>query len=87
METQQLLDAARKDFPQNFIQKFVGHHVDDENGVFLLTVRWLGWSKEADFDEPIHTLVQDDPPRVEDYLHEHRDDDTCTRYLSEYFGD
>ena len=86
VDTRQLLEAARKDFPHNFIQKFVGHSVDENTGVFLLRVRWIGWGKEADSDEPIHTMVEDDPHRVEEYLHEHQDDSVCARYLQEYFG-
>ena len=84
-DAQQLLAAARNDFPLNFVQKIIGHKVDEGTAVFLLKVRWVGWGAMGDTWEPIHTLAQDDPHRVEEYLTLHRDDDDCGRYLEEYF--
>ena len=45
-----LIAAARRDYPQNFIQRFVGHHVHVGSGVFMITVRWLGWGAGAEVD-------------------------------------
>ena len=78
-------EAAQRDFPQNFVDKFVGHEVDDTHGVFTLRVRWMGFGPEWDTDEPIHNMVEDVPHMVEDYLHQHADDEVCARYLQEYF--
>ena len=86
MDRSKLEEAARRDFPQNFIQEIRAHRVDPGQGVLMLRVRWLGWGPESDTDEPIHQLVEDDPHRVEAYLSEHRDDEVCARYLQEYFG-
>ena len=80
-----LLEAARRDFHQDFIQKFVGHRVHPTTGVFLLKVRWIGWGAAGDTEEPIHTMVEDDPHRVEEYLSQRQGDDDCRRYLDEYF--
>ena len=85
-DLQQLLEAARRDFPTNFIQKLLGHRIHPKTGVMLLKVRWIGWGREGDSEEPIHNLVEDDPHRVEEYLSQHRDDDDCGRYLEEYFS-
>ena len=84
-DRQALLDAARRDFPQNFVKSIVGHRVDQAHGVFTLKVRWLGWGPQEDTYEPIHTLAADAPHFVEDYLSQHREDETCARYLQEYF--
>ena len=80
-----LNQAAANDFPQNFVQKFLAHRVDDAAGTFMLKVRWIGWGPDHDTEEPIHTMVEDDPHRVEEYLRQHADEDVCARYLQEYF--
>ena len=85
-DAKQLLASARKDFPLDFIQKIIGHRKDDKTATFLLKVRWVGWGSTGDTWEPIHTLAEDDPHRVEEYLTAHRADDDCGRYLAEYFG-
>ena len=54
--------------------------------VMLLKVRWIGWGREGDSEEPIHNLVEGDPHRVEEYLSQYRDEDDCGRYLEEYFS-
>ena len=69
----------------NFVQKIVCHRVHPNTEVFLLKVRWVGWGKEGDSEEPIHNLVEDDPHRVEEYLSQRQTDDDCRRYLKEYF--
>ena len=85
VDMDRLRAAARRDFPQNFIASFRGHRVDEDTGTMMITVRWLGWGPEDDSEEPIHRLVEDDPPRVDAYLRAHRDEIVCAQYLLEYF--
>ena len=54
-DREQILRAARRDFPINFIQKLVGHRVHPDTGVMLLKVRWIGWGREGDTEEPTST--------------------------------
>ena len=39
-----------------------------KTGVFLLKVKWVGWGREGDTEEPMHNMVADDPYRVEEYI-------------------
>ena len=66
-----------------FIQMLLGHRVHPKTGIMLMNVRWIGWGREGDSEEPVHNLVEDDPHRVEECLSHHRDDDDCGRCLEE----
>jgi hypothetical protein len=76
--------AALHDYPDNVVQRIVGHLVDD-HGVMCLTVRWLGYDAAHDSPEPIANLVEDVPDIVQQYLTEHRDQPACARVLRTYF--
>ena len=75
MSTKIVLKPEHSNF--DTIQKFIGHRVHPSTGVFLLKVRWVGWGAAGDTEEPIHTMVADDPHRVEEYLSQRQDDDTA----------
>ena len=76
--------AALHDYPDNVVQRFLGHKTDAK-GIFRLKVRWLGYDSAHDSDEPITNMVQDVPNLVQEYLAEHSDQPACARILRTYF--
>ena len=76
--------SALHDYPDNVVQRITGHSTGDD-GIFRLTVRWLGYDAIHDSPEPVTSLVEDVPNLVQEYLAAHRDDPACARILRTYF--
>ena len=66
-------ESAVKDFPDNFVQKFVAHRRNPTNNRIELKVRWLGFDAAGDTWESIAELAESVPDMVEDYLREHNE--------------
>ena len=66
-------ESAVKDFPDNFVHKFVGHRRNPTTNRVELKVRWLGFDAAGDTWESIAELADSVPDMVEDYLREHQD--------------
>ena len=66
-------ESAVKDFPDNFVSKFVGHRRNPNTNRIELKVRWLGFDAAGDTWEAIAELVESVPEMVEDYLRNHNE--------------
>ena len=62
-----------KDFPDNFVSKFVGHRRNPNTNRIELKVRWLGFDAAGDTWEAIAELAESVPDMVEDYLRNHNE--------------
>lgn len=75
--------SARADFPENIVGKLVNHKM--ENDDMLIRVRWLGYTPAFDSFEPIHSLVEDVPRLVKQYLKDRVHKEECAAVLQQYF--
>ena len=55
------------------------------DGALQVKVRWMGWTPAHDTWEPVHTLAEDVPERLQQYLRAHADDAVCEAMLKQYF--
>lgn len=79
--------AALRDYPDNQVERFLGHSFDDTRAQKMtIKVRWLGYDRAHDSDEPVSSLVRDVPELVEAYLREHAHEAACARMLRRYFA-
>ena len=62
-----------KDFPDNFVSKFVGNRRNPNTNRIELKVRWLGFDAAGDTWEAIAELAESVPDMVEDYLRNHNE--------------
>ena len=60
-------------FPDNFVNKFVGHRRNPTTNQIALKVRWLGFDKAGDTWEAIAELAESVPDLMEDYLRDHNE--------------
>ena len=77
-------EAAIRDFPDNFVQKFVGHRQNARTHVVELQVRWLGFDAAGDTWEPVTELMESVPEMVEAYLRDNPEP-MLNRLLERYF--
>ena len=75
---------ALRDYPDNVVKRFVGHKVAAD-GQLTVTVRWLGYDRAHDTDEPAHQLAQDVPNLLEEYLRLHQGEGAIDRTLNQFF--
>jgi hypothetical protein len=75
---------ALADYPDNVVKRFVGHKVAAD-GQLLVTVRWLGYDRAHDTDEPAHQLAEDVPNLLEEYLRLHQGEGAVGRTLKQFF--
>ena len=80
-----LEESARRDFPDNFVNKFVAHRRDPDTHAVQLKVRWLGFDRHADTWETIASLVETHPAEVEAYLRDHPNEDMLQQCLRTLF--
>ena len=72
-DRQHIEESAVKDFPDNFVNKFIDHRRNPTTNRIELKVRWLGFDKAGDTWEAIAELVESVPEMVEDYLRDHNE--------------
>ena len=85
-DRQAIEQAALQDYPDNIVEKFVGHSFDDSPAKKLrITVRWLGYDSAHDTEEPADQLMEDVPEMVETYLRANAHESECARMLRRYF--
>ena len=80
-----LEESARRDFPDNFVNKFVAHRRNPDTHAIELKVRWLGFDQHADTWEPVTDLMQTHPTEVEAYLRDHQEDAMMQQALQALF--
>lgn len=50
--------AALRDYPNNQVERFLGHSFDNTGAQKMtIKVRWLGYDRAHDSDEPVSSLV------------------------------
>lgn len=77
-------ESAVRDYPDNFVQRFLEHRRNHATHRVELKVRWLGFDAAGDTWEPVASLVESCPDLVEAYLREHNDP-MLQRLLARYF--
>ena len=77
-------ESAVRDYPDNFVQRFLDHRRNQRTHKVELKVRWLGFDAAGDTWEPVASLVDTCPDLVEAYLREHNDP-MLQRLLTRYF--
>ena len=85
-DRRQMEESAVRDFPDNFVQRFVDHRRNPTTHRVELKVRWLGFDAAGDTWETVASLAQSCPDIVEAYLREHQEP-MLRRLLTRYFGD
>ena len=83
IDNARLVAAAQRDYPQNFVKSLRAHRTMD--GALQVKVRWMGWTPAHDTWEPVHTLAEDVPERLQQYLRAHANDAVCKTTLQQYF--
>ena len=76
--------AAIRDFPDNFVSRFVAHRHNPNSHAVEFKVRWLGFDVAGDTWEKVAELVESVPDRVEAYLRDNPEP-MLTRLLTQYF--
>ena len=66
-------ESAVRDFPDNFVQKFITHRCNPTSNRVELKVRWMGFDAAGDTWESIAELTESVSDMVEDYLREHNE--------------
>ena len=80
-----LEESARRDFPDNFVKRFVAHRRNPTSHAVELRVRWLGFDRHSDTWESIASLIETHPEEVEGYLRDHPDDEMLQQCLRTLF--
>ena len=73
-----------RDFPDNFVHRFLSHRRNPATHDVELRVRWLGFDVAGDTWEPIASLTESCPDLVEAYLREHNEP-MLRNLLARYF--
>ena len=77
-------ESAVRDFPDNFVHRFLGFRRNPVGHQVELRVRWLGFDAAGDTWEPVASLVASCPDLVEAYIREN-DDPMLRPILARYF--
>ena len=72
-DRRQIEESPVRDFPDNFVKKFIGHRRNPTTNRIELKVRWLGFDAAGDTWEAINELAESVPDMVEDYLRDHNE--------------
>ena len=81
--------AALRDYPDNQVERFLGHSFSFDNTSaqkMTIKVRWLGYDRTHDPDDPVTSLVEDVPDLVEKYLRANANahEAACARMFHRY---
>ena len=75
-----LQECAQNDYKQFEVDDFIAWRLDD-HGVIELRVQWQGFPDDEDCSwEPIDSLLQDVPVKVQQFLQKHQREDKALQH-------
>ena len=77
--------AADRDYPNNVVDAIADIGRDDDTGVPMVQVRWLGFGRAFDTWEPAANIAEDVPSKLLSFLQARADVPICVELLTRYF--